>query len=411
MHGIGRDRDPGLHRRARRRRAADGLAGVGPFPAQVDRGVGPATDGLAVTLTVTNAGTQAGATTCRVTEPTDRIGGTGAIVRQPADRPGGDVTFTSEVTELGHRGPRPRRRCAAVTAVTPRRPPRGARYARARVRARPGGARRRAADGPLRAARADRLQVAPGRRDRGRPPVRGAHHRRDPGRATRATGSSPRRAASTRARRRRGADVGRRPGLGHRSARRHRSTTPTASRSSASRSRLVEAAGRSSGVVHDPTAARDVRGDGRRPGDARRPADPGLGQGQAHATSSSRWRSTAARSRRAPGTSARPSASRARWAPRRSRSPTSATAASTPSSSRAASRPGTSRRPASSPSAAARPSRISPAAPGSSRRTSRASIGVLAAPPAHHGDAARRSSARTRRPIREPAGFDRTQTV
>ena len=58
-------------------------------------------DGLAVTLTVTNQGNNAGQTTCRVTDPADRNGGTGGILLSPRIEPGATVTFTRHLAELG----------------------------------------------------------------------------------------------------------------------------------------------------------------------------------------------------------------------------------------------------------------------------------------------------------------------
>ena len=76
------------------------LAGVGPFPSTF---VGAAADGvgLAVTVTVTNEGSNTGQTTCRVTDPLDRNGGRSSFVLSPRIEPGQTVTFTKRVTELG----------------------------------------------------------------------------------------------------------------------------------------------------------------------------------------------------------------------------------------------------------------------------------------------------------------------
>lgn len=76
------------------------LAGIGPFEGTV---ANVATDGtgLAVTMTVTNRGTNAGQTSCRVIDPTDRTGNLGAIVLSPRIPPGQSVTFTQSVTTLG----------------------------------------------------------------------------------------------------------------------------------------------------------------------------------------------------------------------------------------------------------------------------------------------------------------------
>ena len=76
------------------------LSGVGPFPSTFVSAV-PEGDGLAVTLTVTNAGSNAGQTTCRVTDPLDRNGNAGAFVLSPQIQPGASVTFTKPVTAFG----------------------------------------------------------------------------------------------------------------------------------------------------------------------------------------------------------------------------------------------------------------------------------------------------------------------
>ena len=76
------------------------LAGIGPFPATF---VSAASDGtgLAVTVTVTNRGSNTGQTTCRVTDPLDRNGGRSSFLLSPRIDPGQTVTFTKRVTELG----------------------------------------------------------------------------------------------------------------------------------------------------------------------------------------------------------------------------------------------------------------------------------------------------------------------
>ena len=252
----------------------------GPFAATV-AGVVPDGDGLAVTLSVTNEGSSAGQTTCRVTDPADRTGATGGFVLSPRIDAGRDAsTFTATVDRLGTDGPPARSSAVAVTSTTPTAVGTSTTLADDLAFAhRPRGPRRRGADGPLRAARADRLQERAGRRHRGRPPVRGADPRRDPGRATRATRSSPRRPASTRRRRAR-----RRPrgvaGSGSSIRSTARSTTPTASRSSASRSGSWSR--RPARRRHPrPDPRRDVRRHRRWPGDARRAPDPRLRQGPA----------------------------------------------------------------------------------------------------------------------------------
>ena len=61
------------------------IAGIGPFPASVV-GVTPTADGLAVTITVTNEGTDAGQTTCRIVDVADRGVSRQRVRAQPADR-------------------------------------------------------------------------------------------------------------------------------------------------------------------------------------------------------------------------------------------------------------------------------------------------------------------------------------
>lgn len=76
------------------------LAGIGPFEGAV---ANVATDGtgLAVTLSVTNHGTNAGQTTCRVSDPADRTGNLGGFMLSPQIQPGQAVTFTQRITALG----------------------------------------------------------------------------------------------------------------------------------------------------------------------------------------------------------------------------------------------------------------------------------------------------------------------
>jgi hypothetical protein len=76
------------------------IAGTGPFTAQVT-GVTPAAGGLAVTLVVSNQGTNSGATTCRVTEDPPSIDGTGQGVQSPLVKAGQSVTFTAVVDRFG----------------------------------------------------------------------------------------------------------------------------------------------------------------------------------------------------------------------------------------------------------------------------------------------------------------------
>ena len=77
------------------------LSGIGPFAGAV-ASVVPDGDGLTVTLSVTNQGSNAGQTTCRVTDPADRTGNTGGFMLSPQIDPGEIVTFTQRLTALGN---------------------------------------------------------------------------------------------------------------------------------------------------------------------------------------------------------------------------------------------------------------------------------------------------------------------
>lgn len=76
------------------------VSGVGPFT-PVLSGVAPDGDALAVTLAVTNHGSNTGRTTCRLTDPADRNGLPGGLLLSPEIEPGQTVTFTKRVTGLG----------------------------------------------------------------------------------------------------------------------------------------------------------------------------------------------------------------------------------------------------------------------------------------------------------------------
>jgi len=76
------------------------LSGVGPFTSAV-AGVAVDGDALAVTLTVTNQGKNAGQTTCRLSDPLDRTGVGAGFVLSPRIEPGATETFTKRVTGLG----------------------------------------------------------------------------------------------------------------------------------------------------------------------------------------------------------------------------------------------------------------------------------------------------------------------
>jgi hypothetical protein len=82
------------------------VSDVGPFPAEV-AGVAPAADGLSITLTVTNDGSQAGGTTCRVFRPADRGVGPSAFVQSPQLQSGATISFSAIVTHFGTALPEP----------------------------------------------------------------------------------------------------------------------------------------------------------------------------------------------------------------------------------------------------------------------------------------------------------------
>jgi hypothetical protein len=89
------------------------IAGSGPYPASLSAPTSVG-DGLAVTVTVTNQGTDAGQTTCRI----DDVAGGGvsesAFVLSPRIEPGQTLSFPAVVTEFGSE---PRQ--LAVTCRTP----------------------------------------------------------------------------------------------------------------------------------------------------------------------------------------------------------------------------------------------------------------------------------------------------
>ena len=89
------------------------IAGSGPFTASVSSAT-PVADGLAVTVTVTNEGSDAGQTTCRIVDVADRGVSQGAIVLSPRIEAGQTLSFPAVVTELGAE---PRE--LAVTCRTP----------------------------------------------------------------------------------------------------------------------------------------------------------------------------------------------------------------------------------------------------------------------------------------------------
>lgn len=76
------------------------LSGIGPFSATVAR-VEPIHDGLAITLSVTNEGGNAGSTTCRVFDASDSGMTTSAYMQSPQIGAGETVSFSQETTTLG----------------------------------------------------------------------------------------------------------------------------------------------------------------------------------------------------------------------------------------------------------------------------------------------------------------------
>jgi hypothetical protein len=89
------------------------IAGSGPYAASLSPAT-PTADGLAVTVTVTNTGTDAGQTTCRIVDVADRGVSRSAFVLSPRIEAGQTVSFPIVVTEFG---PGPRE--LAVTCRTP----------------------------------------------------------------------------------------------------------------------------------------------------------------------------------------------------------------------------------------------------------------------------------------------------
>lgn len=89
------------------------IAGSGPFPASITA-VTPTSEGLAVTVTVTNEGPEAGRTTCRIVDVADRGVSRSAFVLSPRIEAGQTLDFPAVVTEFG---PGPRE--LSVTCRTP----------------------------------------------------------------------------------------------------------------------------------------------------------------------------------------------------------------------------------------------------------------------------------------------------
>lgn len=76
------------------------ISGIGPFEGSVVN-VQALSDGLAITLTVVNNGTNPGQATCRVTDPAARFGGASAYILTPRVDPGATLTFDADIRQLG----------------------------------------------------------------------------------------------------------------------------------------------------------------------------------------------------------------------------------------------------------------------------------------------------------------------
>ncbi len=76
------------------------IAGSGPYAASLSA-VSPTADGLALTVTVTNNGTDAGQTTCRIVDVADRGVSRSAFRLSPRIEAGRTVSFSTVVTEFG----------------------------------------------------------------------------------------------------------------------------------------------------------------------------------------------------------------------------------------------------------------------------------------------------------------------
>jgi len=74
--------------------------GTGPFAGAVAN-VAAAADGLAVTLSVRNDGTNASATSCRIRPANPGINEPAQVVQAPLVRPGETIRFTTLVTRFG----------------------------------------------------------------------------------------------------------------------------------------------------------------------------------------------------------------------------------------------------------------------------------------------------------------------
>ena len=74
--------------------------GTGPFTGEI-AGVTSAADGLSVTLSVRNDGTNASATTCRVRPVNPGVNEAAQVVQSPLVRPGETIEFTTLVTKFG----------------------------------------------------------------------------------------------------------------------------------------------------------------------------------------------------------------------------------------------------------------------------------------------------------------------
>ena len=76
------------------------FAGTGPFDGAITH-VAAASDGLAVTLSVANKGSNASATTCTLTQAKPTVNAPAAAVQTPRIGAGETLTVTADVTQFG----------------------------------------------------------------------------------------------------------------------------------------------------------------------------------------------------------------------------------------------------------------------------------------------------------------------
>ena len=77
------------------------LAGIGPFKGEIQQVVSAPTGGLAVTVAVTNTGTNGSATTCRLLGADREPGGPSELIQTPNVPAGQTIEFTPVVNGFG----------------------------------------------------------------------------------------------------------------------------------------------------------------------------------------------------------------------------------------------------------------------------------------------------------------------